>query len=716
MTLRRLDQEPEAKATVSTGFLSKFRSWHRRAMAYAGLPVAAAKEGLVLMFAYGPALAIAYGICRVLPVSSGPLDEVRLAGIMSQTIFAEYPKHHEWTLYLVAEFIVALVVLAVWWGWTLWGGIRHARRPRSASDEEGMPDLGLAPPSASLGHGGQADPSAGSIRAAVIEWLLVSALILFVAFDIRRFVMAGHGWTFLEEEGLTLATIDALLRGGVLYRDVLTAYGPLVFYPAKWLMRLLDPSTLVLRGYFFALDYAGFLLLYYLMKALIRHRGLALAGLGFFLLNFSMPLSFDHVYRPSAQFSVLRFSIGMAWLMFYLRHGNRPTRQDLVAAGLALGVALALSIEIGLVACITLLVLAAIRLLWAGTDFLAGARELSWVGAGIAVVLLPIAGYLAMHGSLAEAIAYWLSFMRHTALGYASLPFPTPTELIQALPSLFDPVLGIDALKAAKGYWIPLMLNVGCVLLLRRWLLGKLDQTDGVVLGLVLMGAALFRIALGVSDVTHFQASLVPTVLLGLVLLRRFMDSVHSGWLPVRSWTVVVGVALCLLSVLALQPMQGALKTFIGLNSFPWSVKFVSPDSPAFRPVSGVPRARGLLLEVRSGQADEFEATVRYIVGHTDQDEPIIAFPNEGAYYFYTARPNASRWSFLFEAMTHEDRLAVIQQWDARRPRYLIYSPARGMHLMPIPLQLPELYDYVKEHFVIEQRFGRTVIMRRRDL
>lgn len=699
---------------MTTALLSRFLSWHRAAMAYAASPAAGSRVGIVLLAGYALAIPAAYLVCRVLPISTAGLEEARRLGMISRTIFTEYPKGHEWTVYLAAEVVVALVVLAVWWGWALWVGRSRAVPVDERERAEGDRDRGAAAGSAA-DREPNGDPS-GSIGALCMEWLLVSAAILWVTFDIRRFVLVGDIWTFFEEEGLTLATINALLRGGVLYRDVLTAYGPLVFLPAQWLMQLFGPSTLVLRGYCYVLDYAGFLVLYYVMKTLFRHRGWALAGLGFFLLNFSMPNYGEHLYRPSAQSSVLRYTIGLAWLAFYVRHESRPSRASLAAAGLVIGLTFALSVEMGLVSCVALTVFVATGRVWPRSGASDTIRDLLFLGAGLLAAWLPLAGLLAPTISPAEPIRFLGSFMTGVTRGYSNLPFPPPGELLGTMPHFFEREAGVRALEVAKGYWIPLMLNIAGVILVLRWLLGRLDADDRVLWGLVLMGAAAFRIALGVSDVTHLQPALVPTVLVGALLLRRLARSVRSHDVPRRSWTAAVGFTAALLSVLVLRPPPHILEAFAELNGVSGAVKFRAPGSPDFRQVATVPRARGLLFLVSGGLADEFEATVRYIVTHTAPNEPVIAFPNEGAYYFYAERPNASRRPFLYEAMTRQDRLAVIAEWELSRPRYVIYSlGAQRMHGMPAPLQLPELYGYVKQHFVIEHWIGQTLIMRRRE-
>jgi len=113
---------------------------------------------------------------------------------------------------------------------------------------------------------------------------------------------------------------------------------------------------------------------------------------------------------------------------------------------------------------------------------------------------------------------------------------------------------------------------------------------------------------------------------------------------------------------------------------------------------------------------DDFEATVRYITTHTAPDERIVAFPYELAYYFYTERRSATRYSSAVSAVTREDRLAMIDELERVRPRYLIYSPGTPrIDGLKDSIVFPELTADIGRSYTPEQRFGKTWILRRRE-
>jgi hypothetical protein len=209
--------------------------------------------------------------------------------------------------------------------------------------------------------------------------MVVPLVVTVIAFDVKRISTAWLGESaFLFEEGTFLSTVDGLLRGGILYRDEVTAYAPLMLYPVKWLMEAFDVSVVMLRVYALCADILGFVILYHVLLTALRRRMWALVGCGFFLVNYSLIGVPGVIFRPSIHESVLRFSIGLAWLPFFFNDAPRR-RWNLLLTGAALGVALTFSHEVGIVACLVGLVVVVSPPVWGG-QFRVALREFyCWV-------------------------------------------------------------------------------------------------------------------------------------------------------------------------------------------------------------------------------------------------------------------------------------------------------------------------------------------------
>ncbi len=697
--------------TELAGWWSLLLARHRLAMGYATSEPGMAWAGGVVVVGYVIGVYAAYEVCRMLPVFAASLEEARRLGIvLSITILSGYSKSAEFVVYVVSQIIVFLTVVGVWWGWCVWRSYGVVA----------LPGAQLIPPSAERRAIGTLMSWLSIVRGLArtnprwVDWVLVPIVVVFVAFDIDRFTLAWQGASgFLYEEGTFLSAVDGLLRGGVLYRDDYAGYAPLMFYPVKWLMGVFGVNGIILRLYTFISDVAGFIVLYHVLRVCLRHRGWALAGLGFFLVNYSLVYGVPGtIYRPSIHQSVFRYVIGLAWLIFFLR--ERPlSRLNRFMAGVAIGLALTFSHEVGLAACVAFLIVVMAAPAW-GEQLRASLANIPLVVAGAVTVLTPWVVYFAGHRSLTD-VAYWLLiYPQYMSLGYANLPFPSLGDLWWAIPNVFQWSPSPQALSIAISYWVPAMISLGVVVLGMRWCLGNLDREDQALFALVLMGGMLFKTALARTDIVHVQLPLVPVVLLGMIILRRFIDAAILGSVPLRSLTFAVMLGGAIVSVVVIQPPWPVLHAFVQSNVTSVRHKVIE-DGLGIRSVSGIPRAQGMRFPIPF--ADEFEKTVKYIVTHTGSDEPILAFPNEPAYYFFADRANATRYPTASSAVTRSDRVAMIGELNESRPKYLIYSLGTPrIDNLRDDVVFPELMDYIRRHYIPEQRFGKTIIMKRQDV
>ncbi len=670
-------------------------------MEYAASRGAMSNAGLVLLLSHLLSIAVAWLVCRALPVSLAQMEEASGLGIHSLTILAGYPKSHEFTVYIVWEICVIALTIAVWWGWSVWCG-------RSMSAEAQSETVRMKPPMWSP------EPQ----RKRLMDWVLISIVIAYAQFGSDRFVTGFWWkdvyWPFLSEEGTILATADRLLHGGVLYRDEFAVYGPLMLYPVSWLMRIVD-SVVTLRIYAFILDCLGLLLLYHALLVFFRHRGWAVLGLGFFLLNFSLAdFAVGTLFRVSIHESVFRFTVGLAWLLFFLRDPKGPGRRDLVLTGASLGVALTFSHEIGIVSCVSFLILVSTSRLW-GIPTREIRRQLVYAALGLGGAVIPWIAFFASHGALRAAITDLFLYPKYIGLGYGALPFPSLDDLWIALTRVFrNPPL--DALSTLTGYWIPWIIAVGATSLGIRLLQMRLDRDDRIVWGMVLLAGMLFKAGLGRSDIVHFQPALVPAFVIGLMLARRFAAGVMKKRILVCSWSFWCGIAVSLLSVIALQPPRPVLASFVYGNLSPFDHKLKSRwNEDEWSPLKDIPRARGVL--VPKEMAAEFDDVVRYIVSHTRPSDSIVAFPNEAAYYYYAERPNATRFSIAYVAVTHEDRREMIDAMEKNRPPYIIYSlSAFRPDNINENIAIPELVEYIGRSYMPVRHVGHSVILMRKEL
>lgn len=470
-----------------------------------------------------------------------------------------------------------------------------------------------------------------------------------------------------------------------------------------------------MRVYFFALDVVSFFLLYCILETVLKSRLWALCGLVFFVVTYSFPYAgMDGVGRPGPHHSVLRYTIGLVWLVPYFGDRERgPGPFALVAAGISLGLALLFSQEVGAVA----IIVAALAIA-SGSLFGAGGRpralrEGGLVLAGLTVALLPWVVFFALRGALVPAVQNLFVYPRYVTLGYANTPFPTLAALGQNLRLLLpgvEPGLAQGrALGNAKLYAVPAIAAIGAIVLGVRFLARRRGPEDRIAWALVLLVGLLFRSALGRSDLQHAQVAFVPAVFLSLALLRRFERAVAAGIVPALSGSTVVVALTLVAAATAMRPPTVVVDSFLRINGSELKLR---PFAKGFVPVRGIPGAAG--TELPASVADETEALVAYIQSATAPGEPIIVFPDEAAYYFLADRPNASRYPYASLAVTHTAREEMVQAWEAARPRYLVRRDGPPADAIPPEVQLPELIAYIASHYQPEVHIGGTTIFKRR--
>ena len=680
-------------------WLDLARQWHSLAKSGARDTLILSRCGPALLGIHLVALVLAWCVCLILPISYADLAKAKALGIRSLTILNGYPNSHEFIVYIVAEVAAITGTITGWWLWFIWQGGKGDQGNLAVNDFSARCN---------------SEKSLSGRRGKIIDWVIVPIVIAFVAFDADRFVTAWwEMFTFLSEEGMILAAADRLLQGGVLYRDEFALYGPLMFYPLTWLLRAMD-SVLMLRVYAYALDVAGFLVLYAALRVFLVHRGWAALGLGFFLLNFFIANDTPGlVFRPSIHESVLRFSIGLVWMVFLLGRPEGPSRRDAFLTGVGLGLAMTFSHEVGLVSCIAWALLVVTGVAWSPrwTDI---GRHVLAVGAGFTVAVLPWVAFFIFRGAGREALETLIQYPRYMGLGFSALPFPSIEILGSALKAWVRSPLSPDggAFIALKGYWIAWVIGFGAIVLGVRALMGFLDRKDRMLWGVVLLAGMLFKVALGRTDLVHYQAALVPAVLAGLLLAKRAVDAIAIGRIRAWSPSVVCLVGLSFMSILVLLPPRPVIVEFAARHTWAIDRKFRGVAGGRV-PVTGLKRAEGILLPPEN--AEEFGAVVHYLRTHTAPDEPFIAFPNEAGYYYYAQRPNPSRFSNSYLAVTRADRCEMIKDWDRHAPRYLVYSlDIYRIDGILEEVQVPELFAYVKRHYIPEVQIGRTLVFKRR--
>ena len=566
----------------------------------------------------------------LMPATGSDVEQARKLGIVSVSILAGHSKSAESLAYVVGVLVALAVSVGLWMWWA---------RPLPA----------IEPPREPLA------------RPRLFELLAVALVALVIARPLRAHASWSNPWVLYSEEGEALAWVDTVLRGAALSRDVFCLYGPLSTWPVSILFGAFGPSLALWRRWMFALDAAGFAAAWWLARGLFRTRT------GAFLAAVVVALVCVRGI-PAMSWSLARVGLGLCALGALAR--GRP-----LATGALLGLALGYSQEVG-VACGVAVgaALFVTREPW---------RTWAWTASGAALVLVPLATYLAVIGVLGATLDNLFLFPRTRVLGFGGLPFPP---------------LGRSA-ESLRAYVVPVVLVAGGLSIATKLLRGARDARTRTETALFVFGMLLEASALSRPDDTHLAFAAPPALLL---LTRLVEDAALALAMPARRIAGAAGVAL---GTLVLAPWA----PIVGENL----VTMISPVPEVFRPLE-LPRGGGASLP--QSFATQVEKVTRELQLRVPPGEPFWVFPNEALFYFLADRPQPTRYPLALFAVTREQRLELVADLERTQPRWVLVNRAAArVDDIPYEVALPELVDYLTGRYEFEESLGSFGFWRRKN-
>jgi membrane protein CcdC involved in cytochrome C biogenesis len=425
-------------------------------------------------------------------------------------------------------------------------------------------------------------------------------------------------WVDLFHRGEAIGPASDYLRGKVPFRDVFALHGMLEDGQLDaWLMQLFGRS----------LDVA-------ILRTVVvgAFLGVAIWFLGIAIFN-SIPLALLCVAMGSwttAENNRTFFQVAAVALFWNAL--RRRSRLSAVASGVFAGVALFFSYDIGLytiagaLATALLLWIASKRVPWEG---LPPGQAAAFFVLGTVLGAAPFAIYLAMHGALDDFFV--TSFVTIPAIIDAvwSLPFP---DLVSAFRKNVSMHVLADFVLREKFHLVmsPLVIAIGAVYFIQRWLRRRVDRLDYALLVLLVFATVAQRTAFGRVSFTHqyFAAFLIGPllVLLGVLLFRTLRKLWHEGSEGTRAFVAAV--------VAAFVPVVAVL--------------FWIPDLVDVRLHDFTRYYYRILQPQRDAQAEmtywRIQDVTKAVQELTRRNDPIFDFSNQPAFYFFTDRPNPTRF------------------------------------------------------------------------
>jgi len=490
---------------------------------------------------------------------------------------------------------------------------------------------------------------------------------------------AIHGPVNGHDEGIWLGTLQGLIDGKRLYRDIAFQYGPLAAFPLKVLS---CNSTITLdnvRLTFWLMNVAGLTIVCLAACGLLSSRRLQFFGVIFLSL---VPFA-AHVPAPMAA----RYGAGFlpALLWPNLATGGAIGRKYIIACGSVAALAFWVSPEVGVAAVIS-------------TGFLCLAGEPNYrraaeyalgvglvIGAGVAILM---------------ALGMWRGFRfsvivdNARLVGEQRLPFPSwhPEFWAQASAgrrSWLDPWLNLAIVSAV---YLPTMTYTGALLAYRRL---RLHPTGRLALGMALYGLLAQVSTFGRSDIWHIYFAVSPVFLVWLLLLDARQPLSSQGTIRWQLAYIIAAAAMTLPLFAAHHRQQQILSTVDRSSALPRLGHSQVPDA----------QARG------------FEYLADWIAKHTSVGQPFLFYPYNGAIYFLVNRPNPTRYPLLINTMNEPGEQAeVIRDLAAQNVRWIVWDQRDTVFSSaPIGQLLGVIEQYIQSHYTRAGAMGDFEFWRRAD-
>jgi len=545
--------------------------------------------------------------------------------------------------------------------------------------------------------------------------------------------------------GYNLVPSERVLLGEVPYRDFIYNYTPGVLWLNAALFKFLGTTLITARVGVYCFKLAAALLLYCVGRRYLP----ALLALMPVLMMLSW-VGYGDILK------VFPTQYGMALLLaawaLVIRSGWTDRNKDgssqagsvrlalLVAAGALAGAVFVFKQNVGPFACAAVVASAACSA-WGQTNSSsrgsrkdALARALA-VTAGIAIVLIPAAGYLASKSALLPMLEH---FRRH-AVAYEEakgIALPAPSMLLvssvaalvvasicnlafrsarRLIPYFLvlvtfmllvvvaigdsGPSAQLYRSLAAQVYYLPIYsVLAGVIWAVAEYFKGNHAHAAALV-GLVLIPAAAFIEVFPRSDPDHLVRVLPPSLLLLCVLVYELAgrfgaiesttarSAMASGATPAGDFTSADEASHSSQSRFLTAQLYGGwlpsllvIGVAVVISAIGLRVTWAPQFDAGFRLVENTPLEfeRGKGVYGSEIEADRFNRVVDFVQQHSNPGDPIFTTARKmTATYFFAARPNTTRMLWFDSAgIPSEDRDLVYQAIQERKYKLILIAAA----------------------------------------
>jgi hypothetical protein len=526
-----------------------------------------------------------------------------------------------------------------------------------------------------------------------IALVSLPAFIYLIDKDYYRLVNFGNEWRLLAEQGPIMSWITRVLHGQIPFQDSVIARGPFLLYSSAAFMKTFGETLVMKRAWLLFLNLGMAYCYYYFCRKFIK------SNLILWLTMILIILIHNYSYRHG--FALL----GLAYAFASIQNGSRLFA---VASGVSISLSLLSSIEVGLCAAVSILIITVVGFIFDQERRKDYVTLGAWFMLAIFASFLPLIVILSYHGALRDVIQGMIFYPMSFAKGFMSLPFPNLFKMIgfdYAAGRFWFPI----STKVLVVWYLPVIISVATFFVFLRWIVQKrITLTE---IGIVLVagfGWLLFHSALGRSDYHHLYFAVPPLFALLWIHGDRIVADDRTNQEIKFSTILNIFMAAAFSFLFLFFRSSDLIKPFYSAVA-----KNISGEAPVkanLEPFE-IERIRGTLATPSLRR--RIENVVKKIQSRAEPGDKIFVFPNMPLYYFILDSPPPTQFDLAYHAITTDMRLQAVEDLKRQRPRFVIYStdPKQNLDRIPIEESAPEIVEYLKENYRVWAEYDTDQIL-----
>lgn len=528
-----------------------------------------------------------------------------------------------------------------------------------------------------------------------LDFIFIPSCVAFLAYEPN----AAHGLVDYLESGQYLSVINGFFHGKIPYKDIYLFFGPLTYYGPALAMLVFGKTLAVLNIYFMISNIIGFLMLYIVCRLMIKNR---------FFAYFAAILMVVESHWPfwSSRIAYSRWASAYASLLGLVLFCELNRSRFLFLAGLFASLAFLHSVDAGLLSYVTAVVFFVLYRQWirAESNLFGSKRAVFSYLSGCAIVLVPFFIFLLLTQALDPFLRDMLSLGTRKVW---TQPFSLSSRSVW---KFFYP---------AASYLTALFL---------LWVIRfRVSARERIAFGTIaFFGLFLYLYSFRAASGPQFETAFSICVIVSFYLFWKIYDYLYTH--PLRTQLRLKWISLVAVLIGGIAGLTFSQKMFYNgkLENWFWYQKHKAFLYPSYIGVNFAPhvyidpsveRMKG--TKVPEVQAQEIEEVVTYVRESTKPGDVLLGFPEFDFFNFLCDRPEASRFYISgFAWPKAEWQQEVLEAIQRLKPPLVLYGSSLSTLASSINLRheiLPDVVNYLRQHYRVEKIFGRIAILRLRD-